>query len=463
MAGTVSSLGIGSSVLTADVIDKLKAADTANIVTPIDNKITLQAQKDSALDLLSSLLGSFKSSVSSLSDDTLYQKRTVSGNTDAVSVSALSGSAIQSFSITDTVMAKKSILESGSFSSTTATVSSGSGTMSLAIDGETFNMDYTSSTTLTDLKESINTKAGAKVTASILQTGANEYHLVLTSKETGADQTISLSDSAGGTLKNELKTYDVSTNPTGVQSIQTASDASFKYNGISITRASNSVSDLIIGVTINLLQDGGSTNIGISQNTTAISDEMSNLATSYNTLTKQLDEMTLADLDNGKVGIFNGDNTIKSIKREITKLLTSMNSDGNSLAQYGIGLGEDGTMTFTKSEFDTKMSSDATGLEAFFSGSTSEAGEYTEGIFGNIDALLDSYTSSSGLMSTLLDGSKTETKALKEERTRASDLLTARYDTMTARFAMYDSIISKLNNQFSAVQMQIDAMANSSS
>jgi len=463
MAGTVSSLGIGSSVLTADVIDKLKAADTANIVTPIDNKITLQAQKDSALDLLSSLLGSFKSSVSSLSDDTLYQKRTVSGNTDAVSVSALSGSAIQSFSITDTVMAKKSILESGSFSSTTATVSSGSGTMSLAIDGETFNMDYTSSTTLTDLKESINTKAGAKVTASILQTGANEYHLVLTSKETGVDQTISLSDSSGGTLKDELKTYDASTNPTGVQSIQTASDASFKYNGISITRASNSVSDLVIGVTINLLKDGGSTNIGISQDTTAISDEMSNLATSYNTLAKQLDEMTLADLDNEKVGIFNGDNTIKSIKREITKLLTSMNSDGNSLAQYGIGLGEDGTMTFTKSEFDTKMSSDATGLEAFFSGSTSESGEYTEGVFGYLDELLDSYTSSSGLMSTLLDGSKTETKALKEERTRASDLLTARYDTMTARFAMYDSIISKLNNQFSAVQMQIDAMANSSS
>jgi flagellar hook-associated protein 2 len=461
MAGTVSSLGIGSNVLTADVIDKLKAADTANIVTPIDNKITLQSQKESALDLLSSLLDSFKASISSLSDDTLYQKRTVSGNTEAVSVTALSGSDIQSFSITDTVMAKKSILESGSFASTTATVSSGSGTMSLGIDGDTFTIDYTGSTTLTDLKESINTTAGAKVTASILQTGANEYHLVLTSKETGTTQAITLSDSVGGTLNNELKTYDVSTNPTGVQSIQTASDASFKYNGISITRASNSVSDLIVGVTINLLQDAGSTNISISQNTTAISDEMSNLATSYNTLTKQLDDMTLADLENGKVGIFNGDNTIKSIKREITKMLTSMNSDGNSLAQYGIGLSQTGTMTFTKSEFDTKISSDATGLEAFFSGSTSESGEYTEGIFGNIDALLDSYTSSSGLMSNLLDGSKTETKALKEERTRAASLLTARYDTMTARFAMYDAIISKLNGQFSSLQMQIDGMANS--
>jgi flagellar hook-associated protein 2 len=472
MAGTINSLGIGSNVLTSDLIDKLKAADTTNIVTPIENKMTLQSQKASALDLLKSLLSSFKANVSSLSDDTLYQKRTVSGNSDAVNVTALSGSAIQTFSITDTVMAKKSILDSGSFSSETAKVSSGSGTMSLAIGNQTFNIDYTSATSLTDLKESINTKAGAKVTASVLQTGTNEYKLVLTSKETGKDQKISISDSAEGTLTNELlpindpadsANYDSSLpeNSVGMKTIQMAGDASFKYNGINITRASNNVNDLIVGVTINLMQDGGSTNINISQNTTAISDEMSNLTTSYNTLTKQLDDMTLADLDNGKIGIFNGDNTIKSIKREITKMLTSMNSDGNSLAQHGIGLSENGTMTFNKSEFDIKMSSDATGLEAFFSGSTSEAGEYTEGIFGNLNELLNSYTSSNGLMSNLLDGSKTETKALKEERTRASALLTARYDTMTARFAMYDSIISKLNSQFSSLQMQIDAMANS--
>lgn len=462
MAGTVSSLGIGSSVLTADVIDKLKANDTANMITPIDKKITTQSQKDSALSLLSSLLSSFKSNASTLSDDTLYQKRNVSGNTDAVSVTALSGSDIQSFSITDTVMAKKSILESGSFSSETAMVSSGSGTMSLSVDGSSFNINYTNTTSLLDLKDSINTAAGTKVTASILQTGANEYHLVLTSKETGTSQNISLSDSVGGTLNNQLKTYDASTNPTGTQSIQTASDASFKYNGISITRASNSVDDLVIGVTINLLKDGGSANVGITQNTTAISDEVKNLATSYNTLIKQLDDMTLSDLTNGKVGIFNGDNTIKSIKREVTKMITSVDSNGQSLAQYGIGLTEAGVMTFTQSEFDAKMSADPTGLEAFFSGSTSASGEYTEGVFGNLNTLMDSYTSSSGLMSTLTKASKDETKALNTEKTRATALLTARYDTMTARFAEYDSIISKLNNQFASLQQQINAMANSS-
>lgn len=461
MAGTISSLGIGSSVLTADVIDKLKAADTSNMITPIDNKITTQKQKASALDLLNSLLSTFKASTSSLADDTLYQKRSVSGNNDAISVTALAGSDVQNFSISDTVLAKKSVLESGSFASETSTISSGSGTLSLSVDGSNYNINYTNTTSLLDLKESINNTAGTKVTASILQTGANEYHLVLTSKETGASQNISLSDSVGGTLNNELKTYDATTNPTGVQSIQTASDASFKYNGITITRPTNTVDDLVIGVTINLLQDGGSSNIGITQNTSAISDELKNFVTSYNTLTQQLDSMTLSDLDNGKVGIFNGDNTIKGIKREITKMITSLDSNGKSLAQYGIGLDQDGTMTFTQSDFDAKMSEDPAGLEAFFSGSTSSSGTYTEGIFGNLDNLMNSYTGSNGLMSTLVTASKDESTSLTAEKKRATALLDARYETMTARFAAYDSLISQLNNQFASLQQQINAMANS--
>lgn len=463
MAGTISSLGIGSSILTADVIDKLKAADTTNMITPIDNKITLQTQKSSALDLLKSLLSTFKASTSHLADSTLYQQRNVSGNSTAVSVTALAGSDVQSFAITDTVMAKKSVLESGAFASDSVPVSSGSGTVNLAIDGKNYNIAYTSSTSLLDLKDSINNAAGAKVTASILQTGSSEYHLVLTSKNTGANQTISLSDSVGGTLNNQLKSYDVTTNPTGIQSLQTASDASFKYNGIAITRPTNSVSDLIVGVTINVLQDGGSTNIGITQNTTAISDEMKNLSTAYNTLMTQLDSMTLADTANGKVGIFNGDNTIKAIKREVTKMMTSVDSKGQSLGQYGIGLNQDGTMTFTQSDFNAKMSADPTALEAFFSGSTNVAGEHTIGVFGNLDALVNSYTSSSGLMSSLIDESKNTKTALNTEKTRATALLTARYDTMTARFAAYDTLISQIKSNFATLQQQISMATTGSS
>lgn len=465
MAGTISSLGIGSGVLTADTIDKLKANDVSNIITPMDRKITLNQQKAQALDLLKSLLTTFKANASSLADDTLYQKRTVSGNNDGVSVTALAGTAIQSFSISNVKLAQKDVIESGSFATPQTSVLNPAalanpafttGTLQLAINGQTYTIPYDKNATLETLQASINDVAGTKVTASILQTGATANNLVITSKETGTNQAITLTDMSGG-LADQLGT--------GLQKLQTASDASFNYNGIPITRSTNTINDLVDGVTksvtINLLQNNASSTISITQNKQIIADEVNSLSTAYNSLIKQLDDMTLADLQNGKAGIFNGDNTVKGIKREITKMMTSVNAQGHGLAQYGIGLDEKGVMSFTQSDFDTQMNTDPTALEAFFSGATDTKGNYREGIFGNLDSLLNSYTGTNGLMGTLTDGSAHDLKSLHDNKTRSQAMLDARYATMSARFAAYDSMISRLNNQFASLNQQIQAMANS--
>lgn len=480
MAGTINSLGIGSGVLTADVIDKLKANDVSNIITPMDRKITLNQQKGQALDLLKSLLTTFKANASSLADDTLYQKRTVSGNNDGVSVTALAGTAIQSFSIANVQLAKKDVVESGSFSSSTASVlkdpsllpANFAGTLQLTIGSKNplstviptnFSISYTKNTTLEELKNSINDAAGTKVTASILQTGASAYNLVITSKETGEAQSISLTDTTGE-LAGQF-TANILNPAAGLQTIQSAQDASFNYNGIPVTRSTNTINDLVDGVTksvtINLLQNNAGSTISITQNKQIIADEVKSLSTAYNSLMKQLDDMTLADLENGKAGIFNGDNTIKGIKREITKMMTSINAQGHGLAQYGIGLDEKGVMSFTQADFDTQMNTDSTALEAFFSGATDTKGNYTEGIFGNLDTLLNSYTGTNGLMGTLTDASTHDLKSLNNNKTRSQVMLDARYATMSTRFAAYDSMISRLNNQFASLNQQIQAMANS--
>lgn len=473
MAGTINSLGIGSGVLTSNVIDQLKSNDESLIIKPIDNKITLAQQKSQALDLVSSLITSFKANVSSLSDDMLYQKRTVSGSNDGVKVTALSGVAVQSFSISNVQLAKKDVIQSGSFVSSTSSVLKNpsllaadfTGTMSLTLDSKdpastntpkTFTINYNKNTTLQDLKIAINDAAGSSVTASILQTGNSAYSLVITSKETGETQALTLTDSTGE-LADQINT--------GMQTIQNARDATFDYNGISITRSSNTISStgtdaLIVGIDISLLQDNASSNISITQNTQAIADDLKGLTTSYNSLMKQLDDMTLSDLENGKVGIFNGDNSIKSIKREITRMMTSYTPDGNSLAQYGISLAQNGTMSFTQSAFDTKISSNTTELEAFFSGSTNTKGKYISGVFENLDTLLHSYTKSDGQLNNLITSSKNEIKSLDAGRTRSKDLLTARYETLTARFVQYDAIISRINSQFSSLQQQIQMAVN---
>lgn len=462
MAGTINSLGIGSGVLTTDIIDKLKNRDTSLIITPIDNKITLQKQKGQALSLLNSLLSSFQSSISSLSNDALYQGRTTSGNTSAVSVSAAAGVNVQSFSISNTKLALNDIHQSGTFSSITAPISSGgSGTMTLTSGGLSFGINYTNTMTLEELKDAINLQASDKIQASVLQVGATDYRLVLRSKETGLNEKIVTTDT-GGFLDQKLITYDALTNPAGtMEEVQAAADASFKYNGITLTRSSNVITDITPGVTINLLQDNASTtaNISITQDVDTIAAEMSTLVKSYNTLISQLKDMTTTDVEAGKAGVFNGDNSISAIGREVTRLMTSINSQGNSLALYGIDLDETGGMSFKTSTFTAKFNSDAVASSKFFSNVASDA-TTENGIFTQLSTLMTRFTGTNGTLTTLTKGSDSELKSLDANKKRSLAMLEARYESMTARFAAYDSMISKINAQFSSLKLQIDAQAN---
>ena len=565
MSGTINSLGLGSGVLTSDLLDKLRAADTAGIITPIDNKITLNAQKSQAYDLLNSLLTSFKSSVSSLGDDSLYQGRMVSGNNDSVSVSAVAGSQIRDFSLNVTNIAKKSVVQSGSYTSLTAPIANGPGTLNIGIGGKSFSIDYTASTTLSDLKQAINDAAGSSLTASVLQTGTSAHSLILASTTTGINQSISLTDisgnlsntklitqntksgsflaaddfiastgtsgnmtlnvggstktfayadtttlqnmadainadttmntkitanivqygtndfrmvftpksadivsiismtdSAGGGLSSTLTTTTTSAGTMGI--VQDGSDAHFTFDGISMTRSTNTVSDIATGMTVNLLKDGGSANIAITQDRSKIAENMKSMTNSYNTLVKQLDDMTGYDPTAGKVGIFNGDNTIKNIRREITRMITSVNSNGYSLPDYGISLDKTGVMSFNSDTFTTKMNADPDGTEGFFSTKTtvSSAGvaTTTDGVFTALNALINSYTSTStGTLYRLTQANKDAATTLSSDRVKANALLTARYETLSAKFAAYDSLISKLNSSFSALKQQIDAQA----
>jgi flagellar hook-associated protein 2 len=338
------------------------------------------------------------------------------------------------------------------------------------VDGVGHNFTYDATTTLKGMVDQINADSNlnGKVSASIVQYGANDYRMVVTPTDASQGDTITITDtpSAGVGLLGVMTT----TVEKGglVNTVQDGKDASFKFDGIAMTRSTNTITDIATGLTLNLLKESGSANISITQNRDKIATAMEGIVSSYNTLIKQLDDMTAYNAQDGKVGIFNGDNTIKRISREITKMITSVDSKGLSLPQYGIDLSKDGVMSFNKATFLEKMNANPEDTEAFFSGKTTvnSAGSetVTKGTFTSLNDLLKEYTSSTnGLVPKLTTASKATTTSLDKERTKVNALLEARYATMQTKFAAYDSMISKLNSQFSALQQQIDAAANSDS
>jgi len=463
MSSSISSLGIGSGVLTADVIDQLKEADESRIVKPLENKISANNQKQDAYKLLDSLMKSFKASASALSFDTIFDNKTVESSGKA-EVKVEAGATVESFTLETVELAKKDITSFGEFSGRTSPlVGSGeSGVLNLEIGGSTYGIAYDDTTTLDSLAQSITDKAGARISASILQTGDGKYSLVLSSVSTGAGQAITIKDTddgstGSGKLGSMFKAYDENTNANGYQNIQAAADSEFLYNGITVRRPTNEISDLVLGVNISLKEKGDFSSVNVSQDTTIIADELQLFVDNYNTLMSNLHDMTLKDKETGAEGVFNGDSFVKSISRDLTRTITSLNTDSNSLVNFGIDLDRDGRMSFKKSTLDEKIKADPDGVKEFFTRSIDSEGNRVDGIFTTIDEKLKSYTGYGKQLSNFEDNLKSEAKNLSKSHASAKASLDARYAIMTQRFTAYDAMISRVNSQFSSLQMMIDA------
>ena len=589
---TISSLGAGSGVLTQSVIDQLKASDTSAIITPINNKISTNQQQQQAVTLLQSQAMSVSTALSSLQGSSLYQNSTVSGTNTGVNVTAANGVALQNFTIANTKLATSDVVQSGSFSSSTATIATGAGKLNLNISGVNYVIPYTASTTYSDLQTAINNAAGTSVKASILQTGTSAYSLVLNSQTTGAAQQIGMTDlsgnlnstlttnslksgsfasstssiaTGGGSLtlsaglqtitnsdgttstspvtstfnytattslsdlatminsdptasanvnaavvKNDAGTYNLvltakgsnqsapitlsdqasggslntalttgATTTTGtLADIQAASDASFQYNGITLTRASNTITDITAGLTINLLSSGASANIGITQDAQPIKDAMQSFVTNYNTMQAQISSMTTSTNAN-LVGqsststsapttpLFLGDSSITGIDRTIKNMLTSSNSSGLSLAQYGLSINQDGTLSFDSTAFDTKMSASPDAMANFFSGQTTVDANgnssSTDGIFTTLYNYANNLTSATGTLTTEASSLSTAATSLQTTLTSSTNSLDARYATMTSQFIAYDAIMTQMTNSFAPLLQTINQSTSSSS
>ncbi|MBL0687686.1 MAG: flagellar filament capping protein FliD [Sulfurospirillum sp.] len=151
--------------------------------------------------------------------------------------------------------------------------------------------------------------------------------------------------------------------------MQSASDASFLYNGISVSRPSNNFDDLIVGVTITLNSTGQSNTV-IKQDTSSIINNLEAFVSKYNELTSYLNEATKYDADSESAGVFQGTSEIVAMKSMINRQLLSVNSKGESLVDYGIELNSAGILVFNRSIVEGKLATDPDSVENFFKGIT---------------------------------------------------------------------------------------------
>jgi len=193
--GALSSLGAGSGVLTYDVIDKLKNADKAMMITPFSNRLDDVKEKEKELSGLVTQVSLFKSSFADFKNGEIFQKRLADVSGSSVSATVNPGVKVQSISMDVSQLAQNDIYQSKGYDSEDSKINDTGSDQTITIGyGDTSkNLTIKDGATLSDLRDSIN-DADIGITASIIDTGSDEnpYKLILKGNDTGKDNIVKL-------------------------------------------------------------------------------------------------------------------------------------------------------------------------------------------------------------------------------------------------------------------------------
>jgi len=472
----ISALGTGSSILTQDLIDKLRKADETAQIQPIDLDIANEKDKKAEFNIIDANMTNLVDAINELKTPALFDERSTTVTGSSVEISADANSDVQDFTLDVKNLATKEITESASFGSNDDKIATDDGSMTLSVGGQDFTIDYTADMTLTDLKNAINDEAGEAVTASIIKVGDDDYKLFFTAKETGDlnsdnndddtddDLDISIVDNDGNLSDDGGDTAGGTNLTDGMELVQSGVDATFTYNGgDEIRRSSNNIDDLIVGYDITLKSTGKS-EIKVQRDTETILGKINSFVEKYNSAMSELQRATKSSTDSNERGIFSGESTLTGMQRSIRGMMDTAGGGVATLYEFGFDIDKDGKLTFDKDAFTTKLDENAKNVETFFSGgdyvNSDDSTTAIDGAFSDLFTLVDDYTGYNKGLDQFEDYISNQLSSLEEKKIDVTEKLDAKYGIMQKQFAAYDAMIAKLNNSSSMFQQMMDASKN---
>lgn len=385
----VTSVGIGSGFLTSDLIDQLVQVERDATEPRLDaNQEKLEAQL-SEVGRIKSAIEEFRLSSRVLTIDGALTSTVGSSSSSGISVSTSKTAVPGTYSMSVEQLAQSQSVVSSSFAAKDTVLSNGV----LTIEFGTFTFGDTNATpgdapdggdneditgftddpdsdpisiivtddnnTLEGIRDAINAK-DAGITASILNDGTG-YRLVLKSDATGETSAFRMTvsgDSDGDSADaNGLSALNFNaTNQNMTESVR-AQDAELTFNGISVTRPTNEVEELIDGVTFELTSTTASSTITVARDEDLIVERLQTFVDGYNELQSIIKEVTAYDADTGTGAVLLGDATIRSLNMQVRGNLTQIvpgleDSAVRSMAEIGFSTDyKTGQIEFDSEEF----------------------------------------------------------------------------------------------------------------
>lgn len=393
----LSSAGIGSNLDVAGIVSKLMSVEQQPLKLLAKTESSYQA-KLSGFGTLKGAMSAFQTAVKGLADVSKFQAvKAAVGDSTIASASASGTAQPGNYSLNVTQLAQAQKLVAGGVASQLGAV--GKGVISFdfgTIAGGTLDPGtgkYTgasftstgagiktvtiddSNNSLAGIRDAINA-ANVGVSAKIVNDGGTTpYRLSLTSTATGAaaSMKISVADTAPDNGLSALLNHD----PAGTQALSqtsAAQNALLTIDGIAVSKASNSVTDVIDGLTLNLTKVSTTpTTIAVTRDTEAVKTSVNAFVKAYNEIAQNLRDAMAYDPKGDRAAVLNGEGSVRAIQSQIRNVLSAPIAGGAStlttLSQIGVTLQSDGSMTADPAKLDKAIASNFDSLAGLFAAS----------------------------------------------------------------------------------------------
>jgi len=474
--GSISSTGLGSGLDVTSIITKLMAIEQKPL-NDLQTQATTLNTKLSNVGKMQGYFADLQAKSNALTDTTLWGTTTASSaDSSAVKVTTTTGATAGNYDINVSKLATGQTVTSNALAAD-ATLNQGTLTIELGTYGAgTPAADFTTKagsspitisigagdTSLTSVRDKINA-AGAGVVASIV-TDASGARLSLRSKDTGADSafrittTETVDDGNAATGLSQLG-FDATQADSPMSRTGTAANAELTVNGIALTSASNTLTNVVDGITLNLLKPTTSAvAVTVSPDTASVKTAVTNFVTAFNTLASFIATQTAYDATAKKGGPLQGDQATLALQNQLRNVINQSSGASGSwsrLSEIGLTLKADGTLDTNSTKLDNALGN-LPELKKLLSGDATSSAN--TGFIRRFKNLADAALGADGVFAT-------RTASIQSNVTRNSkdqDALQKRLDQTQARlqaqYSALDTTMAKMNTLSTYMTQQITQM-----
>jgi len=454
----LTSLGAGSGTDVNSLAQNLVDAEKLPQQNAINAKITANDHKKDGYSAVLYVLSQVNTALADLKDTSDFNSLTVSGASAAyaLSPSATAKESDHSIKINSIFKAQKSISAS-SFTDTTTTGQVGAGPFTLTTGSGAPVTISPATTTPQSLVDAINATANLGVTASLVNTGSG-YKLLLTGTA-GAGNNFTFSDG--------------SSSPISITNLQTATDASLNVDGVDYSRKSNSVSDVISGVTMTLRSptalSGGvpSTDyVSLARDTTGLKTKFDAFVTAYNDaqslLTEAGDSKSTLDTYGGTLV---GDSSVRMVKNKLRNMFSQASTTPGTNVQYmwqmGFSFDAKGVLSLDATKLNTSLTKNYADVVTALTGNQNNLSKYSPapaGFFGDATYGITQLISATGPIATQSQNATTKNTKYQEQLIALDSRMQILLSRYTKQFSNMNSLVGNVNAQKTSLKSTFDGM-----